>query len=204
MTAIERFENWEKKLRERYGEPGGRIVTVSGLSGVGKSTLARFLGDELEMDVVSSGSFFREEARRRDMPIHRFMEKVDDIGEREGLDFDLRCDKKIMEVTFKKEECIFDGRLTGVLLKDIADVRVLVTCDPGVVAERVAEREGVSEEEGRKRVKGRNEEDIKRYREKYGVDVTDEKHYNVLIDNSSNLEKSRREVLKKVKEKLGD
>ncbi|MFB6216732.1 MAG: AAA family ATPase, partial [Candidatus Aenigmatarchaeota archaeon] len=88
--------------------------------------LARYLANEMDMRLVSSGDYFREEARKRNMTIQEFIENMDDIGEREGVDFDIRFDRKILEIAFKRKSVVFEGRMAGVLLNDVADVKVLV------------------------------------------------------------------------------
>lgn len=204
MTGIDRFKDYEEKLNEKYGSPGEMIFTISGLSGVGKSTLARFLGEELGLEVISAGKFFREEARKRDMDIVEFTEKSGDIEEGEGVDFDLMWERKALETAYRKDDILIEGRLSGVLLKDIAKVKILVTCDDDVIAERIAEREGISSENALERIKMRNEELIKKYKKKYNVDMRDEKYYNVVIDSSDSLSENKKKLLSKVKEKLED
>ncbi|MFB6216733.1 MAG: cytidylate kinase family protein, partial [Candidatus Aenigmatarchaeota archaeon] len=67
---------------------------------------------------------------------------------------------------------------------------------------RITQREGISEEEALQRIRKRNERDAKRYKEKYDIDITEEKYYDIVIDNSKPLEKSKEEIVKKVSERL--
>ena len=113
MTGIKKFEGYEAELREKYGKPGVAL-TVSGLSGVGKSTLSDFLADELDLSIASAGRFFREEADKRDMNIVEFTEKVEEIGSREGVDFDIKWEKRSLELPFKKDRVLVQGRVSGV------------------------------------------------------------------------------------------
>lgn len=204
MTGIDRFKEYEEELREKYGEASGRIVTVSGLSGVGKSTLARFLSNEMDLRLVSSGGYFREEARKRNMSIREFIENMDSIGQKEDVDFDLKFDRKVLEITFKGDDVVFEGRIAGVLLNDIADVKVLVTCDPETLAERVTQRENVPKDKALQRIKRRNKEDVERYKEKYGIDITEKDYYDVVVNNNGSLEESKEDILEKVSQELGE
>ncbi|MFP4045747.1 MAG: (d)CMP kinase [Candidatus Aenigmatarchaeota archaeon] len=201
MTGIEKFEEYERKLRENH-QPGEMIFTVSGLPGRGKSTLARFLADEFNLNLFTAGDFHRQEAGKRDLSIGEFMEQIDEIEEREGVDFDLKLDKKILETAYKNDKIVFDSRLAGILLQDVADIRILVECSIENVAERVAQREGWTKEEAREHIEERARVERRRYKEIYGVDLTDRKYYNIVIDNSGPLEETEKELLEKVKQKL--
>lgn len=204
MTGIERFEDYERKLRQEYGSPGDNIFTISGLSGAGKSTLGSLLAEEFRLKLMTSGKFFREHAKKRGMTIEEFDERAQEIEEEEDVDFDLTWDRKVLESSFKEDGVVFDGRLTGIVLYGIAKVRVLVTCDIDTRARRVAKREGVSEEEAREMVESRDEEIIKRYRKKYNVEIKNHDYYNVIIDNSAPLEEVREKLMEKVDEETGD
>lgn len=201
MTGIERFEDYERKLREKYGAPG-LVFTVSGLSGVGKSTLSRFLARELNLELISTGKFFREEAKKRDMDIVDFTKNIQKIEEKEGVDFDIMWEKKTLELAFKRDKILIQGRLSGVILHDIAPVRIFIECDRDVIADRVAQRENVSTEEALKGIKERDKELQRKFEKKYGVDPTKRKYYNVIIDNSGDLKETKENLMNKVNKVL--
>lgn len=200
MTCVERLKDYEEKLREEHGSPDGKVVTVSGLVGVGSSTVADILSEELDMELVSSGDFFRRKAEEKDMELTEFFEKHRDPEV--GPDPDLMWDRRALGLAFTKDEVILEGRMTGPLLCDIAEARVFVDCDKEVVVERFAEREDLSYEKAKRKLEKRNSQDIKTYKEKYGIDVTDKKYYNVIVDNSGSLEETKKQALEKVRETL--
>lgn len=200
MTCVERLEDYEDKLREEYGSPGENIVTVSGLVGVGSSTVAEILSEELGLEHVSSGQFFRRKAEEKGMKLTEFFEKHREPED--APDPDLMWDRRALNLAYTKDDLILEGRMTGPLLCDIAEARVLVVCDEEVASERLADREGMDLEEAGKKLRKRNSQDIKTYRRKYGIDVKDEKYYNVVIDNSGTLERTRKNTLEKVKQRL--
>ncbi len=208
MTGIPFFEEYEQELQEEHGEPG-TVVTVSGMTGVGTGTLAAFLAEEFDLEHVDAGQFFRQKAEEHGMSIDEFDAAADRIEEEEGTDFDTEWDRTALRYAFTRDDILLEGRLTGVLLEDVAAVRVLVTCDIETVAERIAERDnpaerldGMTPEELAEYVRRRNREQLKRYREKYGVDPTEPGYYNVVIDNGRPLETVTDELRDQVAELL--
>lgn len=201
MTGIQRLEGFERKLREEHGAPGERIFTLSGLTGVGTSTLSQFLARRFDLDLVSAGEFFRDQARKRNLSVEEFVVRKEEIEKEEGVDFDLEWEKKVLELAFRRDQILFEGRLSGVLLYNIAEVRVLVTCSEKVAAERMAEREKVSQGRALRELKNRNEELIKTSREKYQVDPRNEEYYNLIIDNSGPLKRTKQNLLRKIEER---
>lgn len=206
MTGIPRFEDLEEELREEHGEPTGRIFTVSGLVGVGTSTIAAFIADEFGLDHVDAGQFFREQAAERGMSIDEFDRTLQEIEEKEGVDFDVEWERHVLERAFERDDVVFEGRLAGVLLRDIAPVRVWVECDTSTIAGRLDDRDTTAEripsdatlDELEGYVETRNEELMARYRDKYGVDPREPEHYNVVVDNSRALDVVEGELLEKI------
>lgn len=200
MTCVKRLEDYEEKLNEEYGSPAENVVTVSGLVSVGSTTVAEILEEELDMELVSSGDFFRRKAEEKDMELTEFFEKH--RNPEKGPDPDLMWDRRALNLAFTKDGVILEGRMTGPLLCDIAECRVFVDCSEEVAAERFARREDLEPEVAKRKLEKRNSQDIKTYREKYGIDVTDEKYYNVFVDNSGSLERTREKVIEKVRNVL--
>lgn len=204
MTSIKKFQELENRLRKKYDFPGKSIFTVSGLSGSGTSTIAKFLAEEFKLELKSGGEFFREEARKRGLTINEFLDRTEEIKEKENLDFDLLWDKKVLKLAFKEDELLIESRLAGAILYKLVPIRIYVSCNQEIVAERVAERENLSKEEALKSVKERDEENIKRYKKKYDVDPTDKKYYNVVVDNSGSLENTKDKLINKVNQRIED
>lgn len=209
MTGIPFFEEYEQELRAEHGDPAERLVTVSGLTGVGTGTMAAFLAEELGLEHVDAGQFFREKAEEYGMSIDEFDAEAGRIEEEQDRDFDTEWDRTALRYAFTRDDLLLEGRLTGVLLQDIAPVRVLVTCDVETVAERIGERDnpaehlaGMDTAELVDYVRQRNQEQLERYREKYGVDPTDEQYYNVVIDNDRDIDAVQDELLETVTQLL--
>lgn len=215
MTGIPSFNDFETELRERYGEPSTDIITVSGLTGTGTSTIASFLADMFDMQRFDAGHWFRKQAKKRGMDIHEFDKRTQEIEDEEGIDFDLEWDRTALRYAFTRDNFVLEGRLAGVLLEDIATVRVWVKCDPVVVAKRLtahddstasgtrlADRENMSLEEAEDYVQERNEQVMQRYRKKYGINPRDETHYNVIVDNSNSFDEVKDDLVASVQDML--
>ncbi|MDY6769752.1 MAG: cytidylate kinase family protein [Candidatus Nanohaloarchaea archaeon] len=209
MTGIPRFAEYEEELRAEHGAPGDRVVTVSGLTGVGTGTLSAFLADELDLAHVDAGQFFREKAEEHGMTIEEFDSAAERIEAEQGIDFDEQWDRTALRYAYTRDDILLEGRLTGALLQDVAPVRVWVECDVATVAERIRDRDDPAEtlagedaESLEEYVRTRNRKQLARYREKYGVDPTDPSFYNVVIDNGRDLETVQQELLERVQELL--
>ncbi|MFB6145482.1 MAG: cytidylate kinase family protein [Candidatus Nanohaloarchaea archaeon] len=171
------------------------LITVSGLNGVGTSTISEYLGQRTGFQVVSSGDIFRDLAEDYDMTINELMENQEQVEKEEGIDLDIEADRRVLREAATETETIFEGRMTGTILKDIAPVRILVQCDLETAAERLREREGIeSLEAARELLESRRAASLDRYRDKYGVDPREPSYYNVVVDNTDSLEDVKRDL----------
>lgn len=169
-----------KKL-EKFQDPNVRkilpTITVSGLSGSGKSTFAKTLAKELgsSMEYVSAGRFQREAAKKHGMTITQFSEKL-----AQGDDeFDLMTDKESLKYA-QKGGFVIDGRISGFVAGSFADARFLIfVTDMKVVGQRVFERNKTeaSPEETLKLLKRRDDADRIRYKKFYGISLDDRSIY---------------------------
>lgn len=204
MTGIERFAPLARQLREQHGAPGTRIITVSGMTGVGTTTIAKLLCDRYDLDRVNAGDFFRSLAAEFDMTIQEFEEQAAQLEAEHDRDFDLEWDRQALEYAFTRDDFLLEGRLAGALLDGIAPVRVYVDCDQDTVVERLTDREDMTRDAAREHVEVRNAEVLERYTAKYGVDPRDERFYNVIVDNSQPLDTVREQVVQQVEQTLPD
>ncbi len=200
MTCVERLKKYEKELKKEQGSPGENIVTVSGLVGVGTTTVAEILSDELDFDLVSSGQFFRRMANEKNMELTEFFEKHREPDDKP--DPDILWDRRALDLAYTRDNLVLEGRMTGPLLCDIAQARVLVVCEEKEAAKRFAGREDMNFQEAIRSLQKRNSQDIKTYKDKYGLDVTNRKYYNVVVDNSKSLVRTKDKVLEKVRQKI--
>jgi len=102
-----------------------------------------------------------------------------------------------------KGNVVIDAQLGAWMAKDLVDVRVLLTAPDEVRFRRIAERERVGVDEARKETEYREEVQRKRYREYYGIDVTDLSIYDIKIDTSlHSIEETKAIVIDAVRNHL--
>src|SRR5207245_8626475 len=79
---------------------------------------------------------------------------------------------------------VVEGQLAGWVLKEISDLRVLLTAPLVVRLERIAARDRVSLEEARRQTLHREGLQAERYRKHYGFSVDDWSIYHLILDTS--------------------
>ena len=88
------------------------LITISGVPGSGKTTVARQLAGRLGLPHVYAGDLYREEARRRGLSLAEFNE----LCERDHS-VDRALDAAMAERA-KQGDVVLEGRLAGYLAAD--------------------------------------------------------------------------------------
>ena len=113
-------------------------ITLSGQHGTGTSSAGKLLAKKLNFRFVSAGDLFRESAKRREIDIREFTKIV------EGDPFlKNRLDEKLREES-RRGQVVVEGRLTGWIAKESAELRVLLTAPLEVRVERISKRDNES------------------------------------------------------------
>jgi len=175
----------------------GPVVTVSGPHGTGKSTYAKALADALRLRYVCAGELFRELAKERNMSLEAFSSLAAD---------DPTIDKMIDErtkVEAKKGGVVIDAQLGAWMVRDLADVKVLMVAADEVRFRRIAERDGTPISSAKKETMARELIQKRRYKKYYGVNVDDLSIYDLKIDTSLYpIEKTKSVVIEAVRNLL--
>jgi CMP/dCMP kinase len=153
-------------------------VTVSGPHGSGKSTYAAKLAGALGLRHVSAGMLFRKLADERKVSLEKFQELA-----AADPSIDRLVDERTMEEA-ERGDVVVDGQLAGWVLKEISDLRVLLTAPLVVRLERIAARDRISLEEARRQTLHREGVQAERYRKHYGFSVDDWSIYHLILDTS--------------------
>ncbi len=154
------------------------IVTVSGPHGSGKSTYAARLAGSLALRHVSAGMLFRKLAEERKVSLEKFQEMA-----AADPSIDRLVDERTM-LEAERGDVVVDGQLAGWVLKEISDLRILLTAPLVVRLERIAARDGISLEEARRQTLHREAVQAERYRKHYGFSVDDWSIYHLILDTS--------------------
>lgn len=173
-----------------------RIITISGEPASGKSTVINKLREDYEkrgykVHIYSVGNEFRRLAVEKALSIEQFNEYV---SKRSNIDeiLDSAVKQRGKEINLKERPTdiyIFDSRLAFHNIPDAFSVRL--TVDKKVAGERVFndnkrgnEDKYDTVEQAIEQTKKRKESEVKRYKERYGVDLQDPDNYNLVIDTS--------------------
>lgn len=164
------------------GAPRPPLIAVAGAPGTGTTTLCRLLSARLGLPHVYAGQFFRQMAKEHGMDLVRFGEYAEQHPE-----IDQQLDARMIEVA-RKRGVVLEGRMVAWQLAkaEAGGLKVLLEAPEDVRAQRVAHREGVGAVENIL-VENRHREasEAKRYREYYGFDPNDPRHYDLVIDSSA-------------------
>lgn len=153
-------------------------ITISGLPGTGKTTVAKLLEKRLGLPYVYSGEKFREMAKKQKMSLEEFgtyCEKHKEIDE--------QLDQYQLEI-LRKGNVIVEGRISAWLAHQnhIPAVKVLLDADLDTRVQRIMKREQGEKEKRKKEILKREKSEATRYKRFYGIDVHDTSIYDVIID----------------------
>jgi cytidylate kinase len=150
------------------------IITISGLTGSGKTTVARALVERLGFRHLSAGEVFRKMAEERGMSLLEFSRLAE-----EDHSLDREVDERQKRIA-GEGDTIVDGRISGRILE--ADIAIWLKAPLEVRARRVARREGKDYEQALEETRRREESEKKRYREIYGFSMEDLSPYHLVFD----------------------
>ncbi len=180
-------------------------ITISGLAGSGKSTIAKFLEKELNLKHYSVGDFMREIAARRGMTLAE-LGKVAETDP--SVDRELDAMQKALDA---KDNFVLDSRLATLFVPS-ADVKFFLTCSDKVRAERIfkdhlvgrpGEKSLKTSQEVLSSIKEREKSEALRYKNYYHYDYKDRKHYDLVLDTSKHtIDSGNEAALAFVKKKL--
>ncbi len=147
------------------------IIAISGLTGSGKNTLGKLLSKELGYKLVCPT--FKDIAKKEGISLMEFHKKAEK---------DPEIDKKFDAVL--KEQATGDCVVTtwlGPWMVD-ADIRIKVFAPVQTRAERIAKRDGMALAEALSHVKARDDNNRKRYRKVYGIDIDNDDIFDACLN----------------------
>lgn len=168
------------------------VITVSGVAGAGKTTCAEIISELLGLRYVSAGMIFRKMAEERGMSIVELSleaEKDDSI------------DRFIDDQTLKEASrggVVLDGRLTGIMVGEKADFRILVMAPLEERVKRIAKRDGLSLEEAKEQTLKRELSENHRYKKIYGVEINDAENYDIALNTEKFNPEKMKEIMKTI------
>jgi cytidylate kinase len=157
------------------------LITISGVPGSGKTTVARLLSQRLRLPHVYAGDLYRREADERALSLEEF----NHLSERDHS-IDRALDAKMAEYA-RRGGVVLEGRLAGFIAvqEGVAALKVWLTASDEVCARRVAQREGRDSHDVVRQNRARQRSDAKRYKEIYGFDLNDTSIYDVILHSDN-------------------
>lgn len=187
----------------------GKIITISGEPVSGKGTVVSKLKElykksGYKVSVINTGALFRKAAIMEYKKMHPeiesplisvvehdpdFADELEDLDRKFDTEFMPNLVKEFNEKAGENEKLIIDSRLAWYFIPDTFDIRL--TVDSKIAGERVfkdkkrgKEDQFSSLEDATSLTKQRKQDEIDRYKKVYGIDLTDEDNYDLIINTS--------------------
>lgn len=176
------------------------LITISGVPGSGKTTVARLLSKQLGIPHVYAGDVYRQQASERGLTLAQLNELAE-----QDHSIDRELDARLAEYA-RRGEVVLEGRLAGFIAdeQNVDALKVWLTASDRVRAERVAEREGVDAVAVLQENTARHDSDAKRYKLIYGYDLDDTSIYDLsLVTDDQTPEAIAQVILAAAEEHFG-
>ncbi|MCW8801909.1 MAG: cytidylate kinase family protein, partial [Candidatus Bathyarchaeota archaeon] len=151
------------------------IICVSGMTGSGKSTVAKKLAEKYGLNYFSGGNAMRILAKEEgyNSEVNGWWESKEGLAflqkRKEDAHFDKKIDEKLLELA-EEGNVVLDSWTVPWLLKD-KGFKIWLEASPQIRATRVVKRDGMTAEEALKALTEKDAETRKIYKNLYGFDL---------------------------------
>jgi len=150
------------------------IICVSGLSGSGKNTVGEIVAKKLGLAEVKLS--FKDEAQKMNVDLMKLQREAT-----KDESYDRSLDKEIVRRA-KKGNCVVMTWLGPWVVKN-ANLRVWLNVSEKERAKRVAKRDGMTIKKALAHIRKRDENNRRRYRSYYGIDIMDHSIFDLEINS---------------------
>lgn len=161
-------------------------ITIGGLSGTGKGTVAKLLASKLSFSCHSAGDFFREIAKERGYDSILALQHAIHADDATDTSVDEAVDARTRAFGESHDRFVIEGRLCAHMIPSA--YKILLVCDDEIRFARIASREGVDPELAKQQTEERERLYSNFYKKFYNIEsYADPKHYDLVIDTSAIL-----------------
>lgn len=165
------------------------IISVSGLPGSGKSTVAKMIAEKIDFERIYMGNIMRKIAENKGMTLLELSKQAETDSS-----IDEEVDKMVTDFGRTKDNFIIESRTAFHFIPESLKIFVKVDLKEGakrifhdlMKEERNEEDKASSAEKLTKVLEKRMEADRDRYKKYYGIDYIEESNYDVVV-NSTDL-----------------
>ncbi len=186
-------------LKNNWLFQNGMIVTIAGKPGSGKTTVAKEVAKRLGFKHLSTGDMRGQLAMEHGLTI----DQLNEIGKKEDWT-DKEVDKKVEQIGKTQDKLVIDSWLAFHFIPK--SLKIFLDVDLKVAAKRIFANQRPDEEhkdtveQVYEMITKRYQETVARYKKWYGVDISDLKNYDVVVDTTNlTQEQSIQKVLEFVK-----
>jgi len=179
------------------------IITITGLPGSGKTTIAKMISEFYKIPWYSMGDLRGKMAMERGLTLAEFNK----LGEQE-IFTDKDVDDYQTKLGQSGESFVIDGRLSWHFIPN--SYKIFLDVDPTVAAERVMnqtradrqdEKPYASIEEAKTTMAERIASDQRRYEKYYNLNILDLTPYDLVIDTTN---KTPEKIMEEIKQKISE
>ena len=154
------------------------LITISGVPGSGKTTVAQLVARTLGLEHVYAGDLFRRQAEEHGLSLADYLRRAET-----DTSIDRNLDRRMRDRA-EQGDAVLEGRLSGFVADEAhaPALKVFLDASEAVRAARIAGREGGATEERLRDIQVREASDRRRYREIYGVDYHDRARYDLVME----------------------
>ena len=176
------------------------LITISGMPGSGKTTVARLVATELGLEHVYAGNIFRRQAEEAGLTLQEYLRRAET-----DPTIDRQLDDHMRERALTGR-AVLEGRLAAFMASEagVDALKVYLDASEAVRAERITNREGGATAERLQEIQARETSDWQRYRDLYGVDYHDRSRYDAVVDTDRRTpEDLAREIVRLARARFG-
>ena len=176
------------------------LITISGLPGSGKTTVARLVAAELGLEHVYAGNVFRRQAHDAGLTLQEYLRRAET-----DATIDRQLDDRMRERA-RLGNAVLEGRLAAFIATEAAveALKVYLDASEAVRAARITDREGGVTAERLHEIQARETSDRQRYRDIYGVDYHDPTLYDAVVETDRRTpEDLAREIVQRARLRFG-